>query len=308
MNAAQSSSTVLITGGTGLIGTRLSELLTNKGYKVIHLSRHQNPHAKFPAYKWDIKGGYIDERALRQADYIITLAGAGIADQRWTRQRKQVIIDSRVNGILLLKKELERLQLQPKAIIGASAIGYYGNSGAKLVNESSNPGQGFLTESVLEWEKAYTTLAPLHIRTAIARVGVVLSTKGGALEKMLPTYNFGFGTYFGSGQQIYSWIHIEDVARIFIHLLESNLTGVYNAVAPNPVSNKVLAEAIATAKGMNEVVLPAPALAMKLALGEMAAVILEGSRISSEKVEAAGFNFEFPEVIPALKDLLSRKI
>ncbi len=298
--------TVLITGGTGLIGSRLSELLTEKGYKVIHLSRSENLNATFPAYQWNIKKEEIDETALQQADYIITLAGAGIADKRWTAARKQLIIDSRVNGIQLIGKKLKELNLTPKAIIGASAVGYYGNSGAELVDESASAGDGFLSESVVAWEKAYDDLNGLNTRIGRVRVGIVLSPKGGALQKMLPTYKAGFGTYFGDGSQIYSWIHLDDVCRVFIHLLEQEqLSGTFNAVAPHPVSNKQLAKDIATAKDMNEVVFPAPEFAMKLALGEMAAVVLDGSNVSAQKVLDAGFEFKFPELIPALKDLLN---
>ena len=297
--------TVLITGGTGLIGGRLSELLTEKGYKVIHLSRKANPQATYPAYKWDIPNKYIDEEALKQADYIITLAGAGIADKRWTTARKQLIIDSRVNGILLLKAKLEALNLQPKAIIGASAMGFYGNSGDKLVDETTPTGNDFLAESVRAWEGAYDKLAVLGMRLPRVRVGLVLSPKGGALAKMLPTYSAGFGTYFGDGSQMYSWIHIDDIARIFIHLLENDKAhGVYNGSAPNPVSNKELAKAIAKAKNIAEIVIPAPAFALKLALGEMAAAILSGNNLSVQRILESGFKFEFPEVVEALKDLL----
>lgn len=300
--------TVLITGGTGLVGSRLSDLLAQKGYKVIHLSRKRNLEAKYPAYGWDISKGVIDEEALQQADYIITLAGAGIADQRWTPSRKKLIISSRVNGIKLIQSKLEALGIQPKGIVGASAIGYYGDSGAQKVDENSESGNDFLSESVRAWENAYNGLEASGVPLSRIRVGIVLSTQGGALEKMLPTYRFGFGTYFGDGSQVYSWIHLDDVCNVFIYALENKLTGTYNAVAPSPVSNKALAKAIAKAKGMNEVVFPAPALAMKVALGEMAAVVLSGSNISSQKIESTGFLFQYGELVPALKDLLERKM
>lgn len=301
--------TVLITGGTGLMGSRLSELLSEKGYQVIHLSRKENLNAQFPAYKWDIKKGEIADEALKQSDYVITLAGAGIADSRWSKARKKLIIDSRVNGIQLIGERLKALNHTPKAIIGASAIGFYGNSGSQLVDENTRAGNGFLSESVQAWENAYGDLEDLNTRIARVRVGIVLSTTGGALEKMLPTYKAGFGTYFGSGKQMYSWIHLDDVCNIFIHLMENNqLSGTFNAVAPHPVSNLQMAKDIATAKGMNPVVFPAPSLALKLALGEMAAVVLDGSNVSSKKIEASGFQYQFPELIPALKDLLNRKI
>ncbi|MGB0983918.1 MAG: TIGR01777 family oxidoreductase [Saprospiraceae bacterium] len=301
--------TVLITGGTGLLGSRLSQLLKIKGYRVTHLSRRRNLDATFPAYQWDIQKGEIETEALTQADYIITLAGAGIADRRWTAARKKLIIDSRVNGIRLIKKELEALNHHPKAIIGATATGYYGNAGSQLVDENASSGDDFLSESVREWEAAYDELATLNVRLPRIRVGIVLSTQGGALQKMLPTYKAGFRTYFGDGHQIYSWIHLDDICNIFIHAIENEeMTGIYNGVAPHPVSNKLLAKAIASAKNMNEVVLPAPAFVMKLVLGEMAAVVLSGSNISSKKIEATGFSFEHKEIVSALQDLLERKI
>ncbi len=300
--------TVLVTGGTGLIGQNLSQLLTEKGYKVIHLSRKRNLQATFPAYQWDIPKGHIDKEALQQADFIITLAGAGVADRRWSSARKKLIIDSRVNGILLIKKHLQELNISPKAIIGASAIGFYGNSGAAVVNEATKAGTGFLSESVIAWENAYKAFDELKIDLTVLRVGIVLSTKGGALQKMLPTYKAGFGTYFGNGGQVYSWIHIDDICRIFCHLLKQKAGGVFNGVSPNPVSNKELAKAIAVAKNMNEVVFPAPAFVMKTVLGEMSSVVLDGSNVSSKKIEQANFQFKHPELVPALKDLLKRKI
>jgi uncharacterized protein (TIGR01777 family) len=301
--------TVLITGGTGLIGSRLSQLLKKKGYRVTHLSRRRNIDAAFPAYKWDIEKGEIEAEALTQADYIITLAGAGIANSRWTAARKKLIIDSRVNGIRLIKEKLQALNYRPKAIIGATAVGYYGDSGQKLVDENSSSGDDFLAESVRAWEAAYDELATLNVRLPRIRVGIVLSTQGGALQKMLPTYKVGFGTYFGNGSQIYSWVHLDDICNIFIHAIENEeMTETYNGVAPHPVSNKQLAEAIAVAKNMNEVVFPAPAFAMKLALGEMSAVILSSSNISSKKLIATGYSFEHKDVVPALKDLIERKI
>lgn len=301
--------TVLITGGTGLIGSRLSDLLTEKGYKVIHLSRRRKLSAKYPAYQWNIEKGEIDESALQQADYIITLAGAGIADKRWTSKRKKLIIDSRVNGIELIAKKLKAHDIRPKAIIGASAIGFYGDSGQELMTETSQSGNDFLAESVRAWEKAYESLKPLTPRLPVIRVGIVLSTKGGALEKMLPTYAVGVGTYFGDGSQIYSWIHIDDICQMFIHALENeSMDSFYNGVSPNPASNKKLAIDIGKAMNKATLPLPAPAFAMKMALGEMSAVVLSSSNVSAKKISETGFQFEYPELIPALKDILDRKV
>ena len=302
--------TVLITGGTGLLGSRVSHLLKNKGYRIIHLSRKRNENATFPAYKWDIGDQYIEEGIIEQADYIVHLAGAGIADGRWTASRKQLIIDSRVDSTNLIKAYLEKTGHRPKAIIAAAAIGYYGDSGKDWVTEETPPGKkGFLSKSCIAWENALHTLDEIDTRNVRLRIGLVLSTKGGALEKMLPTYQVNTGTYFGDGSQYYSWIHIEDMARIIIAGIENKkMTGTYNAVAPNPVTNKQLAKDIGTAMDKTILLLPAPSFGLRLALGEMADAVLTGSRVSVEKLLHTGFEFNFKNVVPALKDLLERKI
>lgn len=307
-NLTHMKKTVLITGGTGLVGNRLSYLLTKKGYKVIHLSRNRNLSATYPAFQWNIEKGEIDESALIQADYIVTLAGAGIADKRWTKNRKRLIINSRVKGIQLLKKELVAKNIRPKAIIGASAIGFYGNSGQMEVDETSNSGNDFLAESVRAWESSYKGFDELDIRLPIIRIGIILSTLGGALSKMLPTYKVGVGTYFGNGQQIYSWVHIDDLCKMFIHAIEDEqIDGIYNGVSPNPVSNKTMAIDIGKALNKLTLPLPAPAYAMKLALGEMSAVVLNSNNVSAQKMIDTGFKYDYPELIPALKDILKEK-
>jgi uncharacterized protein len=301
--------TVLITGGTGLVGNRLSELLASRGYHVIHLSRKRNLSAKFPAFQWNIERGQIDEEALIQADYIITLAGAGVADQRWSKSRKELIIRSRVDGIQLIKKVLVAKNIRPKAIIGASAIGFYGDSGQIEVDENSKSGNDFLAESVRLWENAYEGFNDLNIRIPIIRIGLVLSTQGGALEKMLPTYKIGVGTYFGNGKQIYSWIHIDDICNLFLYALENTtMNGVYNGVAPNPVSNKKMAIDIGKAMNKMTLPLPAPVLGLKLALGEMAAVVLSSNNVSAKKILETGFKFSYPMLIPALQHILAEKV
>lgn len=298
--------TVLITGGTGLVGNRLSQLLTEKGYKVIHLSRKRSLSATYPAFQWNIEKGEIDESALLQADYIITLAGAGIADKRWTRSRKRLIISSRVKGIQLLKKELLAKKITPKAIIGASAIGFYGDAGQAKLDETSSSGNDFLSESVRVWEGAYKNLEELNTRIPVIRIGIVLSTLGGALSKMLPTYKVGVGTYFGNGKQIYSWIHIDDICKMFIHAIENEaIEGIYNGVAPNPVSNKRMAIDIGKAMNKTTLPLPAPAFGLKMALGEMATVVLSSSNVSAQKITNTGFQFDYPELIPALQNILN---
>ncbi len=297
--------TILIGGGSGLIGMRLSELLRDRGYQVEHLSRSANPKATFPAFGWDLKNGTIDEAAVERADYIINLAGAGIADGRWTRQRKQLIIDSRVDSTRLIINALQKLNKKLLAYLSSAAVGYYGNRGDRLMHESDSPGTGFLTESCLEWEKAIQEVAATGIRTVGLRIGVVLSTQGGALEKMLIPLRFFMATYFGSGAQWYSWIHLDDLCEMFLFAIEhEQINGFYNAVSPHPETNKNLTKTLAKAIGKPAWLLPVPAFVLRLIFGEMADTILFSTKVASEKIEQAGFEFRYPTLKPALQDLI----
>ncbi len=303
-------STVLIAGGTGLVGTRLSHLLKAQNYEVIHLSRKENLKAEFPAYRWDLNTMEIDKEAWKKTDYILNLAGTGIADKRWTKTRKKAIIDSRVKSNALIEKYIREYPHQPKAYIAAAAIGYYGNTGEQWLDETSTPdNKGFLSKSCIEWEKSIQAVAQTGIRTVWLRVGIVLSTLGGALAKMLPSYKLRVGAYFGDGQQYYSWIHIDDMCKLFIAAIENEqIQGVYNGVAPNPERNKDFAYKIAEALDQKAFIAPSPALALRLAMGEMADVVLHGNRCSAKKISATGFEFDYPQLIPALKDIIKRKI
>lgn len=301
--------TVLIAGGSGLIGSHLSRLLFDKGYKVIHLSRSNKPDAPFTTYKWDVESQYIEEEAIRQADYVVNLAGAGIADQRWTPARKKVIIDSRVNSARLLLGAFEKFKRRPKAYVSIVGIGYYGDRGNEWMEETSPPGKGFLPESSQAWENAVAEVAAAGIRTVAVRTGIVLSTQGGALVKMLLPMKMLTATYFGDGSQWYSWIHIDDICRILIQAIENeSMQGTYNGVAPNPATNKEFIRQLAEAYGGPIVMLPAPVFALRLALGEMATAILDSTRVSSRKIQETGFEFQFPELSAAFRDLFDRKI
>lgn len=302
-------STVLVAGGSGLIGSRLSQLLLDKGYEVLHLSRRPRPGGPFPVYQWDPALQTIDDEAVRRADYVINLAGAGIADKPWTNARKRLIVDSRVDSARLLLRTFERLGHRPGAYVSSAAIGYYGDRGDEWLDENSEPGGGFLPESCIAWENAIGALAKTGIRTVGIRAGIVLSTRGGAMGKMLLPFRFGGGAYFGDGSQWYSWIHIDDLCRMFISAIEDgSMQGFYNGVAPNPVSNKKLTEALKGALGKPALIVPAPAAILRLAMGEMADVVLHSTRASSKKIEAAGFEFLFPTLEKALPDLLERRV
>jgi len=302
--------TILIAGGTGLIGQRLSRLLAAQNHTVLHLSRTRNLDAEFPAYHWDLQQMTIDEDALAQADIVINLAGAGVADKRWSAARKKLIMDSRINGNLLLKKYFSQLDNPPQAYLSASAIGYYGNRGDTLVQEDDPAGDtGFLPKSVVAWEKAIAEVAATGVRTVAFRTGIVLSTQGGALAKMLEPLQFLLAAYFGNGQQWYSWIHIDDVCRMYLKAIEDeNMQGTFNAVAPHPVTNKELTQQLVKASGKPAIILPAPTFALRLVFGEMADAILDSTKVGAEKIQQADFTFEFPELYPALQDLLKRNV
>lgn len=301
--------TILIAGGTGLIGKRLSILLQDKGYTVIHLSRRARPDAAIKTFQWDVNNQTIDEEAILQADYVINLAGAGIADARWTDARKKLIIDSRTQSTQLLLDSFIRLQHYPKAYVASAAIGIYGDRGDELLTEDSPKGTGFLAESSSAWEEAINKVMATDIRTVGLRIGLVLSTKGGALEKIMQPFMFYLGAYFGNGQQWYSWIHIDDVCRMFIYAIEQEeMSGYYNAVGPNPVRNIEFTQKIGKALGKNALIIPAPAFGLRLGLGEMADAVLGSVKVSSTKIEESGFEFRFSDLITAIKDLVDQKI
>ncbi len=298
---------ILIAGGTGLIGRETTRLLGQANHEVIHLSRHVQDNSVVPTFKWDIKEKYIDPTALLGIDYVINLAGAGIADKRWTDQRKQVIIESRVEGNMLLKQYIESGELTPKKFISGAAIGVYGDRGTEVLNEQSTPSNdGFLAESCLRWEESIRALETTNVPVAYLRIGIVLSTEGGALEKMLLPAKMGLGSYFGDGSQIYSWIHIRDTARILQWMVEQDsATGVYNGTAPQPVSNKAFMQTLMKVKSGPGITAPVPKFALSMLLGEMKQVVLWGSHVLPDRLVKQGFKFDFERVEEALEDLVS---
>jgi hypothetical protein len=303
---------IIVTGASGLVGESLCKLLYDNGFDVAILSRSDKSASKYPIFKWDLENGYIDDSLFDQKiDYIIHLAGSPIADKKWSDDQKKEIISSRVDSINLLAKYLEIHNCRPKAFISASAIGIYGNSlDDQILNEYSvlkKESTEFLVQTCLKWEAATENIKKLGVRTAILRIGIVLSEKGGALAKMLPSYRFGLGAYFGNGKQYYSWIHIDDICKMFLFLIRSEKAeGVYNGVAPNPITNKELAADIAKARDQKALLLPVPKVAMKIAMGEMAVIVLDSTRVEPKRMLEAGFEFSFPEALAALKDLLKR--
>ncbi len=300
---------VLIAGGSGLVGTRLSKMLTERGYHVAHLSRKTSTQSQYPTFSWDVANGKIDENAFDDVDCVINLAGTGIADKRWSVARKKDIIESRTQSTDLLKKCVGERQSKVKVFLSASAIGFYGDRKDEVLTEDSPSGNGFLAESTREWENSIQKIINTSVRTVAMRIGVVMSTKGGALPKILQSFLFRVGVYFGNGQQWFSWVHIDDLCQMFIWAIENEKAhGFYNACAPTPLSNFDFTDAVGRAKGGFFFKIPAPAFALRLILGEMADVVLTGARVSSKKIESEGFKFQFPEAVLAIRDVLKRKV
>lgn len=304
--------TVLITGGTGMVGQQLTQLLVLKGYDVIIVSRTastQRPHAKVSYAIWDIEKQQIDADALAKADHIIHLAGAGVADKRWSEERKQEIVDSRTKSSATLVTALAKLPNKVQTVVSASAIGWYGADTAKsMANgfaEDAPADTEFLGETCKLWEKSIEPVTQLGKRLVKLRVGIVLSNTGGALVEFKKPLKFGIAGILGSGKQVISWIHVDDLCRMFVYAIEqSQLQGAYNAVATNPVSNKQLT--ITLAKILRKtfyIPLHVPAFVLKIMLGEMSIEVLKSATVSNKKILQTGFVFEHATIDEALQSL-----
>lgn len=293
--------TILIAGGTGLVGSRLSQILKAAGHEVMLLSRRADVSKNI--FQWNPADQRLDENALQRADVVINLAGAGIADGRWTARRKIEIIESRTQGAATFKKAFEKMERRPEAYLAASAIGFYGNSGEKLMSENDPQGTGFLAQTTALWEQATAQIESLGIRTVKFRIGVVLSKNGGALAEIIRPMRFGVAAYFADGQAWYSWISLEDVCRMFLWAVENQrVSGVFNAVAPQPERNIDLTRKASKLLKMPALIVPTPAFAIRLIFGEMGDVVLNSTRVSSEKIERAGFQFLHPNLEAAFAE------
>ncbi|WP_118975192.1 TIGR01777 family oxidoreductase [Taibaiella koreensis] len=307
-------SVVLITGGTGTVGRRLTSLLVSKGYQVIVLSRGDGEN-RVPGIRyarWDIERGEIDQDAIADSDYVIHLAGAGVAEKRWTQARKQVILDSRTHSSRLLADALKAIPNRVKAVISASASGYYGADTLLSLNDGFTwddpPADDFLAQVCRQWEESIAPVKDLGKRLVILRTGIVLSRDGGALKEFVRPLRFRVAAILGSGRQIVSWIHEDDLCRMYLHALENEAAeDAYNAVAPHPVTNRQLVTALAKAKGGFYIPLQVPAFALRLALGEMATEVLKSARLSSDRIEEEGFTFAYPDIAAAAAELLGRR-
>jgi hypothetical protein len=307
---------VLITGGTGLVGTAVKNLLLQKGYEVVLLTRSIVSDKGYA--HWDINAGTIDATAIAAADYIIHLAGSGVADKRWSVARKQEILDSRTKSSALLVKALEETPNKVKAVISASAIGWYGpdnnigdnNLVSKGFVETNPSYPDFLGNTCAAWEASIEPVTAntngLQKRLVCLRTGIVLSKQGGALKEFLKPLAVRMAAVLGNGQQMISWIDVRDLAKMFLYAIEhENMSGSYNAVAPSPVSNKTLTKTLASVLyGKFYITTYVPSFILKIMLGEMSIEVLKSAKVSSEKIQQVGFAFEFPTLDSALNQLL----
>lgn len=292
-------STIIITGGTGLIGTSVTEKLLAKGYKVIVLSRrkHASTNSNLTYAEWDVEKGTMDENAIRSADAIIHLAGAGVADKRWTAKRKKEIRDSRVKSGELLVQKLKEIPNNIRVVISASATGWYGPD-PQIPNphpfmEDAPSCDDFLGRTCRAWEAAVAPLAAMGKRLVILRTGIVFSNKGGALVEFKKSIKGPFVPILGSGKQVMSWIDIDDLTRMYCFALENDaVNGIYNAVGPSPMSNREIMMKIAgKEKGKTVIPIRVPAFALKLVLGEMSIEVLKSTTVSCEKVKTLGYKY-----------------
>lgn len=302
-----SNKNVLITGASGLVGNRLTQLLLEKKYKVSHLVRKKSGRKDVDEYLWNPYKGEIDEFALTNAHAVIHLAGAGIADKPWTEERKKEIINSRVNSSKLLVETIKASTNKPVTVISASAVGYYGLTPRALpLKETDVPGNGFLSECCIKWEEAVSEVKDSVDNFSVLRIGVVLTEKGGALPKIAMPVKWGVGSPLGSGKQIVSWIHIDDLCNMFIYCMENKLSGIFNAVAPEISTNTDLTKIVAGSL-KRPVFLPnVPGIIIKLLFGELSSLVLEGAAVSADKISSVGFKFQHNNLKSAINEIAPR--
>jgi hypothetical protein len=295
-------SKVLIAGASGLVGSALVPLLKAAGAEVTRLVRSA---AKSGEIEWHPDRESIDAAALEGFDAIINLAGDGIANGRWTEEKKRRILDSRVNGTRLLSETIAQLSRKPKTFINASAIGFYGSRGDELVDEESGPGEGFLASVCRQWESATAVAEQAGIRVVKLRLGVILAKDGGIMGSMLRPFKLGLGGKVGSGKQVISWVAMDDVvAAINFILQDESVRGPINAVAPHPVTNQEFTKTLGRVLS-RPTFMTMPAFAARLAFGEMAdEMMLSSTRVAGKVLNDAGFKFQFPELEGAVRELL----
>ena len=298
---------VLLTGATGLVGKKLTSFLTHRNNHIIRLVRKAEPATG--EILWDPYANTIDMEALEGVDAVVHLAGENIADGRWTSRKKFRIRESRIQGTHFLSESLAKLFDPPKVLVSVSAIGYYGNRGEELLDEGSDPGKGFLADVCQEWEAAAYPAVVRGIRVVHPRLGMVLSTKGGALARMLPAFRMGFGGKIGNGRQYMSWISMDDLVGIIDHAIHNeSLHGPVNAVSPKPATNQEFSITLARLLSRPSF-LALPAFGARIAFGEMAdALLLASARVLPARLKESGYRFQFPELEDALRHELTLQV
>jgi len=301
---------VLISGGSGLVGQRLSELLLKKGYEVSHLSRSKgNSNDNIKTIIWDVKNQKVDAAAIAPFDHIVNLSGAGIVDKAWTDKRKKVLLESRTKSVNLLKKSIVRNDKKPKTFVSASAVGYYGLiTSEHIFKENDSDGNDFLAETCVAWESAVDEIAAIDIPTTKIRTGLVLTDKGGALKEIAKPIKLGFGAALGSGKQYLPWIHIDDLCGMYIHAIENKLDGAFNAAVPatEQLSNAALTKAVAKVLKKPLWMPNVPAFALRIIMGSRALLVLKGSRVSVTKIQKTGYKFKYLKITDALKAIYEK--
>ena len=299
--------TILITGATGLVGSEIVKQCHKNDITVHYLTTSKEKLDTEPNYKgffWDPKNGSIDLDCFENVESIINLAGASIS-KRWTFSYKKVILESRLQSLDLLKVSLSKIEHQVQHIISASAIGYYPDSLTNYYEEDYKiASNSFLGEVVEKWEAKTDEFRKIDLKVSKVRIGLVLSEKGGALPQMVKPIEYGVGAAFGKGTQWQSWIHINDLANIFVFVMQNRLEGVFNGVAPNPITNNDLTKAVAQTLNKPLILPNIPKFLMKLILGEMHILLFESQRVSSKKIEEHDYQFQYSNLQPALEDLL----
>jgi uncharacterized protein (TIGR01777 family) len=296
---------ILISGGSGLVGSYLIKLLLDKGHEVVNLStrKMQSPNPKLTHMQWNPDTQFIPSNAFDGVDGVVNLAGYNVAN-RWTEANKALMISSRLNSTQLLVESILRLERKPAVFVSASAVGIY-KSSLEMQTEEATPALGFLADLTAQWEEASTKLEN-ELRRCVLRIGVVLDKQDGAVAKMVPFFKLGLGSATGSGEQYMSWIHLHDLANMFVFALENNhVRGIYNATAPVPTTNHMFSKCLSQAMHKPFFLPAVPGFALKLIFGEMATMLLNSQRISSKKIEDAGFAFRYRELKPALSQLFS---
>lgn len=298
---------ILISGATGLVGSELTALLTASGHQVTALSRSASTDPARPVISWDLAAGTIEESRLNGFEAVVHLAGESIVG-RWNEAKKQRIYDSRIKGTQLLCEALARQPQPPRVLVSTSAIGFYGNRGDEVLTEESTAGDLFLSRVCQDWEKATASAEAGGIRVVHARLGVVLSPRGGALAKMLTPFRLGGGGVIGSGKQWMSWISLDDTAAAIEHLLqEESLRGPVNLVAPHPVTNREFTKTLGRVL-QRPTLFPVPAFAARLVFGQMAdEMLLCSERVQPTRLQASGYTFRHPLLEEALRFLLGKE-